>query len=146
MSTLPTVVAGVLLLAGCVAMGSKVVDHQTKCEKADPGFISMVACLKTSMGDMTTERDGDLLRGYLAEAGRLVLLVKRGKLDETAARYELDIRLATLQRVSADRDGLRLQRFGRGLQDAGNALQRAAPPPIVCTTTGPYEARTIICQ
>ena len=35
-------------------------------------------------------------------------------------------------------------RVWRNLQDAGAAMQRAAP--TVCHATGPYEARTIICQ
>ncbi len=35
-------------------------------------------------------------------------------------------------------------RVWRNLQDAGAAMQRAAP--TVCQATGPYEARTIICR
>ena len=38
-------------------------------------------------------------------------------------------------------------RAWRALQDAGAAMQRAAPPPpTVCHAMGPYQSRTIICQ
>ena len=88
------------------------------------------------MQDITNTRDGDLVRLYLAEAGLLAVKVEYNQLDEEIARYELEKKLAILQRESNNRDSARLAGFGQGLTNASQNMRAASPsPPIHQPTT-----------
>lgn len=123
-----------LLVTACAAVGSKVAEHQSRCHDKHQQFIAMVDCLKANTSEMTEGRDGDLVRLYLAEAGLLSLKVENNLLDERIAWYELDKKLAFLQQQSNERDRLRIQGLGQGLQNAGAAMRPATPPPPTMMT------------
>ncbi len=127
----PRLIGVVLLTTACAGVGSKVVQIQTECDTSHPEFIVFVDCLQTLMRDITNTRDGDLVRLYLAEAGLLAVKVEYNQLDEEIARYELEKKLAILQRESSNRDSARIRAFGQGLTKASENMRAAAPSPPI---------------
>ncbi len=123
----PLLIGAVLLTAACAAVGSKVTQQQAECESAHPEFIIFVECLRVTMQGMTNGRDGDLVLLYLAEAGLLAVKVEYSQIDEESARYELEKKLAFLQRTSRNRDSARLAGFGQGLTNASQNMRAASP-------------------
>ena len=142
---IPLLIGVALLVTACAAVGSKMVEYQSECHDKHQTFVAAVECLRANASEMAKGRDGDLVRLYLAEAGLLALKVQYNQLDGRLAWYELEKSLAFLQQQSNQRDGLRLQGLGQGLQNASAAMQRAIPPPrspVVCHFMG----STMICN
>ena len=138
----------VLLVTACAMVGFKVAEVHDGCHAEHQKFIAVVECIEAKTSELAKGRDGDLIRLYLAEAGLLSLKVQYGALSGRAAWYELESALAFLQRQSYARDDLRARRASKALQDAGAAMQRAAPPPPHYAPRAPrlwYPPRTLNC-